>query len=285
LLFLFNNLDEIHLVLKYCSDHLFNIPNNYTIHFPDDNKKHLFVGLLKASCGDYFNKLKFTDNFNFWFNSQYLNLFKCDFIKLLIDFYDVHNFDSIFNDVIGQRTQPYKFAHFNNSSFDIYIDYEQVDYNNTNIIPTISQNTNTVSTIIQKANEMEMIKNQNEMIKNQNELIKNQNKVIKNQNEKKIRKNELKLMPMIEKINTIPTENDILKEKLLLKYEITNNSEDYVESKKLFNYVTIDCKLNYSAVKIGRILSNIINTKKRDINLKNVKYRLGIREKLIDVNN
>jgi hypothetical protein len=215
LLFLFNNLDEIHLVLKYCSDHLFNIPNNYTIHFSDDNKKHLFVGLLKASCGDYFYKLKFTDDFNFWFNSQYLNFFKCDFIKLLIDFYDMCDFYSIFNDVIEQQPQPHKFTHFNNLSFDVYIDNEQFNFDNANTIPTISKNINTVSTIIQKTNEIEIIKNQNEMIKNQNELIKNQNKVIKNQNEKKMRNNEIKLMS--EKINTIPTENDILKEKLLLK--------------------------------------------------------------------
>ena len=38
--------------------------------------------------------------------------------------------------------------------------------------------------------------------------------------------------------------------------------------------------MHFSSVKIGRLLSNLINVEPRDMNIKNVKCRLGIREKL-----
>ena len=69
-------------------------------------------------------------------------------------------------------------------------------------------------------------------------------------------------------------------EKILEKYEITNNKEDYVETKNIINYIIKECEMNLSSVKIGRLLTNLINVEPRDMNIKNIKCRLGIREKL-----
>ena len=68
--------------------------------------------------------------------------------------------------------------------------------------------------------------------------------------------------------------------KILEKYEITNNKDDYVEFKKIISYIIKDCNINFSSVKIGRLLSSLINVEPRDMNIKNIKCRLGIREKL-----
>lgn len=77
----------------------------------------------------------------------------------------------------------------------------------------------------------------------------------------------------------IKDENMLFEEKILEKYEITNNKEDYVESKNIIDYIIKECNLNFSSVKIGRLLSNLINVEPRDMNIKNVKCRLGIKEK------
>lgn len=78
----------------------------------------------------------------------------------------------------------------------------------------------------------------------------------------------------------INDENMLFEEKILEKYEITNDKEDYVESKNIINYITKECELNFSSVKIGRLLSNLINVEPRDMNKNNVKCRLGIRDKI-----
>ena len=78
----------------------------------------------------------------------------------------------------------------------------------------------------------------------------------------------------------IKDENMLFEEKILEKYEITNDKNDYVESKNIINYITKECELNFSLVKIGRLLSNLINVEPRDMNKNNVKYRLGIRDKI-----
>jgi hypothetical protein len=85
---------------------------------------------------------------------------------------------------------------------------------------------------------------------------------------------------LMETSEWIKDENMSFEEKILEKYEITNDNEDYVESKNIINYIIKDCNMNFSSVKIGRLLSNLINVEPRDMNIKNVKCRLGIREKL-----
>ena len=72
----------------------------------------------------------------------------------------------------------------------------------------------------------------------------------------------------------------LFEEKILEKYEITNDKEDYVETKNIINYIIKDCNLNFSSVKIGRLLSNLMNVEPRDMNKNNVKCRLGIRDKI-----
>ena len=62
---------------------------------------------------------------------------------------------------------------------------------------------------------------------------------------------------LLETKEWIKDESMIFNDKILEKYEITNNKEDYVESKKIINYITKECELNYSSVKIGRLLSSI----------------------------
>jgi hypothetical protein len=83
---------------------------------------------------------------------------------------------------------------------------------------------------------------------------------------------------LMETSEWIKDENMSFEEKILEKYEITNNKEDYVETKNIINYIIKDCNINFSSVKIGRLLSNLINVEPRDMNIKNVKCRLGIRE-------
>ncbi len=85
---------------------------------------------------------------------------------------------------------------------------------------------------------------------------------------------------LMETSEWIKDENMSFEEKILEKYEITNNKEDYVESKNIINYIIKDCNMNFSSVKIGRLLSSLINVEPRDMNIKNIKCRLGIREKL-----
>lgn len=85
---------------------------------------------------------------------------------------------------------------------------------------------------------------------------------------------------LMETSEWIKDENMSFEEKILEKYEITNDKEDYVESKSIINYIIKDCNMNFSPVKIGRLLSSLINVEPRDMNIKNVKCRLGIREKL-----
>ena len=77
----------------------------------------------------------------------------------------------------------------------------------------------------------------------------------------------------------IKDENMLFEERILERYEVTNNIKDYIESKNIINYITKDCNMNFSSVKIGRLLSNLINVEPRDMNIKNIKCRLGIREK------
>jgi len=72
----------------------------------------------------------------------------------------------------------------------------------------------------------------------------------------------------------------LFEEKILEKYEITNDKEDYVETKNIINYIIKECNLNFSSVKIGRLLTNLINVEPRDMNKNNVKCRLGIRDKI-----
>jgi hypothetical protein len=83
---------------------------------------------------------------------------------------------------------------------------------------------------------------------------------------------------LMETSEWIKDENMSFEEKILEKYEITNNKEDYVETKNIINYIIKDCNINFSSVKIRRLLSNLINVEPRDMNIKNVKCRLGIRE-------
>ena len=78
----------------------------------------------------------------------------------------------------------------------------------------------------------------------------------------------------------IKDENMLFEEKILEKYEITNDKEDYVETKNIINYIIKECNLNFSSVKIGRLLTNLINVEPRDMNKNNVKCRLGIRDKI-----
>ncbi len=85
---------------------------------------------------------------------------------------------------------------------------------------------------------------------------------------------------LLETKEWIKDENSLFEEKILEKYEITNNKEDYVESKKIIDYIVKECQMNFSSVKIGRLLSNMINVEPRDLNIKNVKCRLGIKESL-----
>ena len=84
---------------------------------------------------------------------------------------------------------------------------------------------------------------------------------------------------LLETKEWIKDESMIFNDKILEKYEITNNKEDYVESKKIINYITKECELNYSSVKIGRLLSSLIDVEPRDMNTINGKCRLGIKEK------
>lgn len=84
---------------------------------------------------------------------------------------------------------------------------------------------------------------------------------------------------LLETSEWIKDENILFEEKILEKYEITNDKDDYVESKNIINYITKECELNFSSVKIGRLLSNLINVEPRDMNKNNVKCRLGIKEK------
>ena len=85
---------------------------------------------------------------------------------------------------------------------------------------------------------------------------------------------------LLETNEWIKDDSMFFEEKILDKYEITNNKEDYVESKNIINYIIKDCNMNFSSVKIGRLLSNLINVEPRDMNIKNVKCRLGIRDKI-----
>jgi hypothetical protein len=85
---------------------------------------------------------------------------------------------------------------------------------------------------------------------------------------------------LLETNEWIKDENMLFEEKILEKYEITNDKDDYIESKNIINYITKDCNLNFSSVKIGRLLSNLINVEPRDMNKNNVKCRLGIRDKI-----
>ena len=84
---------------------------------------------------------------------------------------------------------------------------------------------------------------------------------------------------LMETSEWIKDENMLFEEKILEKYEITNDKEDYVESKNIINYIIKECNLNFSSVKIGRLLTNLINVEPRDMNKNNVKCRLGIKEK------
>jgi len=76
----------------------------------------------------------------------------------------------------------------------------------------------------------------------------------------------------------IKDENTLFLEKLNEKYEITNNPNDYVESKKIIDYLTNECDLHMSTVKLGMILTKLIKVEPRDKNIKNKKCRLGIKE-------
>ena len=84
---------------------------------------------------------------------------------------------------------------------------------------------------------------------------------------------------LMETSEWIKDETMLFEEKILEKYEITNNKDDYIESKNIINYITKECELNFSSVKIGRLLTNLINVEPRDMNKNNIKCRLGIKEK------
>lgn len=85
---------------------------------------------------------------------------------------------------------------------------------------------------------------------------------------------------LLETSEWIKDENMLFEEKILEKYEITNDKEDFVESKNIINYITKECNLNFSSVKIGRLLSNLINVEPRDMNKNNVKCRLGLKDRI-----
>ena len=76
----------------------------------------------------------------------------------------------------------------------------------------------------------------------------------------------------------IKDENNNFMDKLNERFEITNNPEDYVESKKIIDYFINDCDMKLSSVKIGMILSKIINVEPRDKVVNRKKVRLGIKE-------
>lgn len=76
--------------------------------------------------------------------------------------------------------------------------------------------------------------------------------------------------------------NVLFLEKLNEKFEITNNVNDYVESKKIIDYLINECRLNMSTTKLGTILTKLINVNPKDKNIKNKKFRLGIKEIIND---
>jgi phage/plasmid-associated DNA primase len=75
----------------------------------------------------------------------------------------------------------------------------------------------------------------------------------------------------------IKDEKSVFLEKLNEKFEITNNPNDFVESKKIIEYLIDTCKLNMSATKIGIILSKLINVQPKDKNINKKHCRLGIK--------
>ena len=89
---------------------------------------------------------------------------------------------------------------------------------------------------------------------------------------------------LLETKEWIKDENAIFEETLNERFESTNNIEDYVETKKIINYFIKECKMNLSSVKIGRMLTSLIKVESRDMNIKNVKCRLGIREIFYNLN-
>jgi hypothetical protein len=76
----------------------------------------------------------------------------------------------------------------------------------------------------------------------------------------------------------IKDENTIFLEKLNEKFEITNNESDYVETRKVIDYILNDCKLNMSETKIGKMLTKLISFGRLEKVVKNKKCRLGIKE-------
>lgn len=81
----------------------------------------------------------------------------------------------------------------------------------------------------------------------------------------------------------ISDEKTIFLEKLNEVYEITNDINDFVESKRIIDYLINDCKMRISANKIGMILKKIIKLDKSDAVIKNKRCRLGIKERTIKI--
>jgi phage/plasmid-associated DNA primase len=75
----------------------------------------------------------------------------------------------------------------------------------------------------------------------------------------------------------IKDEKSVFLDKLNEKFEITNNPNDYVETRKIIEYLIETCKLNMSATKIGIILSKLTTIEPKDKNIKNKRCRLGIK--------
>lgn len=68
------------------------------------------------------------------------------------------------------------------------------------------------------------------------------------------------------------------KNKLSEAFEITHNPDDYVESKKIIDFIINDCKMRISQNKIGMVLKKIIQIEKSDAIIKNKRCRLGIKQ-------
>ena len=75
----------------------------------------------------------------------------------------------------------------------------------------------------------------------------------------------------------VKDEKSVFLEKINERFEITNDPKDYVESRKIVEYLIETCKLNVSATKIGIILSKLIKVEPKDKNINKKHCRLGIK--------
>lgn len=81
------------------------------------------------------------------------------------------------------------------------------------------------------------------------------------------------------------TKEDQFEDVILKRYEITGKSEDKVCTSDIIRYVCDECKVPITRVNAGGLLTKLINSMggtkmtKRDMTVKGVKYRLGIKLK------